>query len=434
MTIDRSWIVCWKETYPEAFQSKVNFVTHSVFIDGQIKLMKSCYTRSWRDYVFYQFLKPIQGYFDQGVKRVVLAFDNYSEGPLAKQMTQKKRSSKVERVEFNEHEQLPPEIPYNWDQVIMNRTFKTKVISLVCVSVPERLRLKEGQELVIDYMEKPTVFNSQGEKREVEDLNPRGESDVKFTRYIQDDMIVESIDGDYIPIALLWVEKQRELGGIVPRVFIKRWEINLKRKLDAGVKTAKKFEYVDIGMLYQNLSVTMSRYEDSSLRALMRPGPGAPTESFAVHRIRALCGLIALTGCDFTTGIPQVGPKTLWRLLPELWTEVVKSFDKENCRLDPDLAADRIVCCIYHHVYRKHLERLTRRNNIHTIMDHLKNHSNLSEKIRKSLPSGDAVLCCIRNCNWVIMYWHCEDKFPNAICPEFGYRLNKKGLVEFDTE
>ena len=82
-----------KADIPTAFTKGKPFQPIAVFIDGQIKL-NSAYnevTQTWDEYMRRQFLFTIQSYFRQpnsSINTVILAFDNYSLVPHAKNMTQ----------------------------------------------------------------------------------------------------------------------------------------------------------------------------------------------------------------------------------------------------------------------------------------------------------------------------------------------------------
>ena len=90
MTIDSSWIACFKEQCPRAFTSQPPFPPAAVFCDGQIRLMPSAIdtVMSWEDYIQIQFERHLTRHFRRGVSCVVLAFDDYRHVPQAKSMTQ----------------------------------------------------------------------------------------------------------------------------------------------------------------------------------------------------------------------------------------------------------------------------------------------------------------------------------------------------------
>lgn len=55
--------------------------------------------------------------------------------------------------------------------------------------------------------------------------------------------------------------------------------------------------------------------------------------------------MIALTGTDYSRGLPNVGPKKLWKMLPTLLPRVAGSF--RDGRIDPELGVDWLVAFVY---------------------------------------------------------------------------------------
>ena len=145
-------------------------------------------------------------------KCVILAFDDYTHVPGAKGMTQAKRAKKnTEPFSFHEREQLPEMIPWNWDTVIMNRGFKKRVIQLVIRRLPTLLDLGFDEQLIIDYMGPPQLYNGNGDKMRLMDgFEEIGEADLKFFRYADlfENLLVMATDSDYLLIALLRLHTQ----------------------------------------------------------------------------------------------------------------------------------------------------------------------------------------------------------------------------------
>ena len=77
MTIDSGWIRLLKTSCPAAFSQDLPFTPHTVFIDGQIKLMKSDAIQTWELFYKIQFENTIRNAFKTGAQVVVLGFDNY---------------------------------------------------------------------------------------------------------------------------------------------------------------------------------------------------------------------------------------------------------------------------------------------------------------------------------------------------------------------
>lgn len=76
-----------------------------------------------------------------------------------------------------------------------------------------------GKSFIIDYVECPVrfFFNEETNKLDKEFLQmpPMGENDVKFTRFsrMYGNCVAHSVDGDYLPIALMEHERQLATSG-----------------------------------------------------------------------------------------------------------------------------------------------------------------------------------------------------------------------------
>jgi hypothetical protein len=76
---------------------------------------------------------------------VILAFDVYDHVPMAKQITQHGRVKLKVKVNFEDYQQLPPNIPDNYSDCICNRNFKKRVISLIIEQIADLVGLQMGQ-------------------------------------------------------------------------------------------------------------------------------------------------------------------------------------------------------------------------------------------------------------------------------------------------
>jgi hypothetical protein len=147
-------------------------------------------------------------------------------------MTQTARRKHIPEVtSFSEYSELPCVLPAEWMQCLSNRAFKVKVgfwfglvfdsiysaesrrqvIELVLTRLPSALLhgAEPGKTLVIDYHQ-PLRYVVGGDgallpHTSLGHMRVLGEADVKFTRYADeyDHLLVDSIDGDSVPIALL---------------------------------------------------------------------------------------------------------------------------------------------------------------------------------------------------------------------------------------
>lgn len=344
MTISRGWPEVWKKENGGAFSPKCRHAIDVAFIDGQIKLMKAMSITTWKELVYWNFASPIKRHFASGASTVVLAFDDYTHVPEAKNMTQTKRVRHVPDAGGHPNESLPATIPENWSQCIMNRTFKTKVIRFIAETVPKLVTLAPGQRLIVDHQGHPLQYTTEGPGL-LEDVPPAGEADVKFARYARlGRMLVEATDGDYIPIALLHLERQ---GETAPDISLYRMEINLngpKRTRDGDVKYT--YEHLHVNTLLAQLRATIL------LKLGRRPerlGGAAGAE------MRVLAALITYTGCDFSKGLPYLTPRRIWDNLGVIWRPLAEALDPASGTLDVDLVRDRVVARLYAIAYRRHV-------------------------------------------------------------------------------
>jgi hypothetical protein len=447
MTIDSSWILSFKEEAAEAFSDKSPFRPKAVFCDGQIRLMRGHQDEfiTWDEYIFHQFHNHVRKFYDKA-ETVILAFDDYANVPQAKCMTQLKRRRHLPQLEILAREPLPPFPPSGerWSQHIANRTFKSKVIALVIQELPRLLRLRAGQTLVIDYAGCPVEYSvgEDGETvtRELEDLVPMGEADVKFTRYaeIYRDLMVDSVDGDSIPIALVYYEacireltggtmRAADLQGGPPRISIYRMTTRLaeeKKRRKEEADTRRTFEFVDVGVLYHMLTDIFSQCMGRLF---------SPTHS--QHLMKMLVVLIGLTGTDFTRSLPQVSGRSVYTFMPDLFMALVRCFDPMSGQIDVRAGADFLVSAIYTCKYESHVRGAA--GGLDSILSCLQA-SKLSQRTRDSLPTSAVVLCTLRNINWLLKYWAEPTLTPDPLLVECGEAVygfvRRRGKVAYSAE
>jgi hypothetical protein len=448
MTIDSSWISSFKEESPISFTKNIPFRPIAAFCDGQIRLMRGHAQdfMTWDMYIWQQFHAHVKKFYDNHkVSTVILAFDDYAHVPEAKCMTQLKRRRHLPKLDILEREPLPSFCPSGdrWDQCIANRTFKAKLIAMVIDRLPGLLQLKPDQTLIIDYAGCPKEYRaveSGLEVRELPELLPMGEADIKFTRYADlfKDLLVDSVDGDSIPIALVHHEAcireltmgsmdEDDLAESPPRICIYRITTRVaddppaskKRSKDDDSEESSKvsrrtFEYVNIPALYQALSDVCAQCMDRMK---------SPTHS--QHLMSMLIALIGLTGTDFTRSMPQLSGRSVFGLLPDLWLPLMGSYDPGQGQLDLGRASDNLVACIYASKYASHVK--TPPTSLRHVFETL-HQSKLSQRTRDSLPSVQRILCTIRNVNWLIKYWREPSLVPSPLLQEEG--VAKFGFVK----
>lgn len=251
------------------------------------------------------------------------------------------------------------------------------------------------------------------------------------------DIIVNSVDGDFIPIALMEYEKliktinyENDEDARPPNIALLRIEYNMespsvkkrssptaseggasKRKKStqlvslkalggmiqlvgmnetptssaassststaAATKAPRKKntkEYVDIATLYQ------------SMNSLMHQFVGEKIEGSYMQSIAALIGL---TGTDFSRKLPQITPTKIWEALSDprsrLGPGLVKAFDADNNQLRIEEACNSLVAQIYAIKFVNHVP-MSCRGSIDAVLKALKR-SKLSEKTKDQLPS-----------------------------------------------
>lgn len=461
MTIDSGWLHCFKEDVPEAFTEKPQFRPTCAYSDGQIKLMQSPPDRpmTWDDYVYNRFVRHYLYYLEH-LDTLIIAFDNYEQVPPAKCMTQTSRRKHIPPIPFSETSPLPCMVPEGeyWTQTISNRTFKTKVIELVSLRLPKLLLDKcenpSSKTIIIDYHQ-PVMYRLNPSKNMVEgitisDMPALGEADVKFPRWAEryPKILIDSIDGDTIPIALLQHELLLQQEKCPPKVTVYRMKINLKGSKptattektkpvkrkgtsqtdlttteEGTTKTPKRppreYEYCDIHMLYQGLLQSISQ----SLGPIRSP-------SHSGHEMRMVTTLILLTGSDFTRQLPQLGACTLWENLPHIWLPLTLAYQPASSQLQIPLAMSCLITGLYRLKFEKHLTPTTS-TYVQVYRDLMA--SRLAPRTKNSLAPVLRIETTLKNCNWVLQYWACQylQVPPSPISEQFGYKMLPGGKTQY---
>jgi hypothetical protein len=456
MTIDSTWLHAFKEDSPHAFTPSAPFRPYATFVDGQIKLMQAVRREplTWDQFIFNQFTRHLKKWFEVS-DVVVLAFDNYDLVPRAKSMTQCKRRKHIPPIPFSEHSELPAMVPEGerWMQCIANRTFKTRVIDLVILRLPHLL-LPPGEahsrkRLIIDYHEPRMFWFNPQEGRPtsqlMDELPALGEADVKFTRYadLYGKLMVDSIDGDSVPIALLHLERamRSTTPQRIPETCIHRMQLNtVKTERTAGAKRSTPdgdtkarrekatYEFVHVNALYQGLKQAVAQ---SIGRVVIPTHQG--------HEMGMLVALIALTGTDFSRNLPQVSGRSVFGFLPSIWGALIQAYDPATGQLDVHVAADVLVSRIYHVKFPKQLSPSTE-GSLEAALTRLRGEgggpsSKLAPRVRDSLPTAARVVCSIRNANWVLKYWGWNmdepHPVPDPVQPTYGFQRLPNGATEY---
>ena len=420
MTINRDWLCLCKKLCPAAFTDRSAFTQpFTVFIDGQIRLMKADAITTWPQYVHCQFASFIRKQYAAGARRVVLAFDDYGHVPLAKSMTQQRRMqrSSVTRVDVPEDAPLPLQVPGAelWAGMIMNRTFKGKVIHYVIATLLRDLAhimcQHHEQSLVIDYYGTPKEYTLKADAEngytlhavDLETLVPLGEADVKFTRYAGSEapLMVDAVDGDYVPIALLHAESAPERE---PDIEIRRLKMHVEAADEKGATKGRVYEFVNIRLLRKKMASELHR----------RTG-------FPRHRaMQLLAFLIGLSGTDFSRSLPLLGARFIWSYVTDNQPRHIKHVISEN-EAPPAIdkaAAVAFIAELYGDKFKKHCGPCKQYEDLY---DSLQS-SKLAVRTRGMIPQPLAVDVTARNIAWVLHYWSCENSgYEDPVDPKYGY-------------
>jgi hypothetical protein len=457
MTIDASWLYALKSDVPEAFTKQRPFNPAAIFIDGQIKLNSALLeeTQTWDEYMNRQFLHMIKKYINKpGTEAVILAFDDYALVPNAKGMTQCKRRKHVPVVDFDCRSSLPPTVPKgaDWIAHLCNRNFKSKLVDMIIYYIVTHLELQEKQYLIIDYKGHPRRYNHKKEFELLDEMEPLGESDVKFARYTEmyNSLQVDSIDGDSVPIALLYLQNHWD-KGVDFRISIYRMQVRgehmeppaqkrmkvsdmgasgIREELEetavgGGVgedekkmkRAGRVYEYLDINVLYEYITHTL--FPQSVGRAILPAMQGS--------EICLLIGLIGMTGTDFTRKVIGVSGRIMYDYLPLITMVLTRSFDTGSNHFNIEYMTNQLVYKIYKAKYAKHVTVGSR--NLTELLTSLER-SKLSEKTKMNIPSYEEIMCTLQNINWLLQYWT-MGSYPVPTQERYGFVALPNGAVTY---
>jgi len=421
MTIDSGWVKLLKKNAPEAFSDALPEKPEVVFIDGQIKLMKGEHIRTWEAFLHSQFVNTIEHGFSLGAQTVVLGFDDYQHVPRSKNMTQSKRNKAVPVVSFDEAQSLPALPPDDWAAAMRNRTFKIKVITFIVNSLKHHYRGEERHSVVLDFSGTPLVVCGQYKLPGMFDASSdadelrRGECDIKAPNWMPDTgaLLMVSTDGDFIPIALIQLERRLQERGHCGNILIHRIKTKVadtKKRPRLGSQR-REYEYVNVQRLLSFLTSEFGRTD-------------APARFFSC--------MVALTGCDFCMNLPAVGPTKLWTVRHTLGaSDMQSSHDIMNALLqvysiafapkargvDRDL---RLAVCDTASSNAAYAQLLGR----------VQKSSQVAQRTRESLWSSERLMAHVCNTMWTMEYWTLLHAYPDPLSGNFGYEM-RNNLVRF---
>lgn len=437
MTIDSGWVKVLKNGKAAAFTDCAPLKPTTVFIDGQIKLMKAAHITTWQQFIKFQFFNTIEKAFDTGANIVVLGFDNYKHVPLAKNMTQRKRSQHVPIMNFDQHDELPAILPEYWDAAMRNRSFKVKVMSMVTNNVRAKYQSQVHRTVILDFVDDIEVLGRQIElpsifKQAKDDgvILKRGECDIKAFSYTDfGPLLIHSTDGDFVPMALVQIERALQENRKVPIIMLHRIKIQTgqKRAIAEVIdkqdtktrKPSRHLEFVNMNMLYAFLRSEI-------------PNTVQPAHMFA--------GMVAMTGCDFTQNLPQLGPARLWNNRHHL-CPVNQATRRRDANPSSMSYIMYMICSAYMQLFshkavaRQIMKLPTDSEDAITqydgIFEKIVSCQKIAESVRGSLWQSSRMLAHAKNTAWTLQYWGCLQDAPDALSGDWGYRW-KKGQVDFE--
>ena len=167
MTINSEWVSILKTSHPTAFKESLHTVPVTWFVDGQIKLMKAAWIKTWEVFFQMQFIKTIDRAFDNGAQIVVMGFDDYTHVPECKGMTQRKRNKKAQDFAYDSSNGLPEAPPEDWNAAMRNRIFKVAVIQFIVKNI--KLKYKNfDKTVIVDWVGVPVVLGTGGVEKIIE--------------------------------------------------------------------------------------------------------------------------------------------------------------------------------------------------------------------------------------------------------------------------
>ena len=412
MTIHSDWVKILKRANAGAFSSRCPSQPYVAFVDGQIKLMCGSHIKTWAQFFNTQIVATIDQAFATGAEVVVMGFDDYTFVPAAKNMTQQKRMRTMPSLSFNEQDELPASMPENWSDYIRIRAFKAKVIAFVARNMRRHYASEYLRTVVIDWTGPPEIIGKpivlpalfgSGEALK------RGECDIKaFAWLALGPTLLISTDGDFVPLALVQIEKQAVAHPVYIHRMLCRTAGPGKRKADGSQR--REFEFVD---LQQLLVFVRSEFPQAPL----------PARTFAT--------MVALTGCDFSMTLPGAGPAKIWQ--QRLWASK-HDITEFSCLL-------AFVAHMYSSLFGKHINTANlgldspELGAIVRVYDQLsasvKRSLGIAERTKSSFWDGGRMQAHVRNSLWTLAYWTDTHAFPDPLSGKHGFE--KRGnLVAFE--
>ena len=462
MTINADFFKLLKEGCPQAFSEQTPARPDTVFIDGQVKLMKAAQVDSWGVFFAVQFFKTIENGFALGASTVVLGFDDYMHVPVSKTMTQLKRAKQKIIFPFAQTSCLPSKMPEDWGGAMANRSFKIKVICKVLEATKvwfnKKLQLDvayKDRNLVLDYAGVPLLlrletkdsapnsvayFITEHDWTPKPDTVGRGECDIKAFVWmnVSSCLCIVSTDGDYLPLSLL------QMCGKECEVVLFRMTTQINCAAPAKRKLAGSQEHSCITAEAPQAAGSVMHMSTHRRRTYeyVRIAPIAAwiktvLQSKAIDPVRQFCAMVALCGCDFARNLPRLGPRTLWKMrnriqhsdllqvhqavgaLSIAYTELFVTKNgmpdgMSNSMLWFQSTSEEQVRAIYNDVSTR-----------------IQRNDKVSPRIKLQLWGVDSAMAHARNAVWTMHYWSFLEHCPDPHAADFGYVRDAKGRTHF---
>ena len=419
MTINAEWVSILKSSYPAAFKQTMPIVPVAWFVDGQIKLMKASWITTWENFFKMQFVRTIDRALDSGAQVVIMGFDDYTHVPVCKGMTQRKRNQLAQTFAYDSAKGLPDAPPQDWNAAMRNRTFKVAVIQFIVKNIA--LHYKGcTKTVIVDWVGVPTVIGRQlaHDARRlpesvVRDTSKRGECDIKaFAWTCWGPTMLESTDGDFIPLALLQTNSDP-----TKRIFLERIETRVAGKRKASGEKKRQMEFVDIASLHAHVQTLLPRQKQP---------------------VQALAMLIALTGCDFCNSLPAIGPSKLWAARHAF----------RNVDVSSEAGAIAAVSHAYTAAFSAHIasvkaadisssaESSGQASQLYAVTaDEIQRSPKISAQTKDRLWTAAHMHNHVRNALWtVLQYWSQLEQYADPVAGEHGYHQDARGLCHFKTD
>lgn len=446
MTIHSDFFKIIKDACKSAFTAESPTVPDMVFIDGQVKLMKSEHVTAWPVFFSVQFFKTIEAGFAMGASTVVLGFDDYEHVPASKGMTQAKRAKHKLSYDFGQTSCLPSTMPDDWSAAMANRTFKVKVICKVLEVTRAWFEKKLTQDaffkdkrLVLDYRGVPVVLGQASHVHtfvEAQDWTTRthsvgrGECDIKAFTWTSTSrcLCIFSTDGDYLPLALLQSISDRSPCRVVLHRMVTQTETVACRK--------RKSMADDLSGADKPTAARKRLYEFVCIPTIAKWLP-VVFPSKAVHPVTQFCALVALCGCDFTRNLPRLGPRTLWKLRHRLQNTDLTNPGQIVCALSiayNDLLVKKNVMPVGVTNALSSLQSMSTESAgaaYADVMRQIAKDQKVSPRIKEQLWPGGRAFAHALNSVWTMHYWTSLHEAPDPLTQDFGYVRDDKGRTAF---